>query len=116
MKQDPLALVVFGAALALLAGLLLYVFFFKAPEPASTAGTADFLEKARRQAAAVAEKFQDKPAAKARPAAPAGIEAGRTWRYAVVVEPPAWRDITRTLRGAFTAGNASRAAGPAVEL
>jgi len=101
VKQDPLALAVFGAALALLAGLLLYVFFLRAPEPASTAGTAEFLERARRQAAAVAEKFQDKPAAKARPAAPAafpGIEAGHTWRYAVVVEPPTWRDITLTYR------------------
>jgi len=32
-QQDPLALAMFGAALALLAGLLLYVFVLKAPEP-----------------------------------------------------------------------------------
>ena len=104
MKQDPLALAVFGAALALLAGLLLYVFFFRAPEPASTAGTAEFLEQARRQAAKLAERFQDKPAPRIAPARVAtpksssSIEPGRTWRYAVVVEPPAWRDITLTYR------------------
>lgn len=113
-QQDPLALAVFGAALALLAGLLLYVFFFKAPEPAASAGTADFLEQARRQAAAVADRLQEKkpatqvppaPAVKptpssiqARSAATSGIEAGRSWRYAVVVDPPAWRDITLTYR------------------
>lgn len=119
MKQDPLALAVFGAALALLAGLLFYVFFLRAPEPAAPAGTAEFLEQARRQAAAVAERFQQKPEIKAPPAAPAkpaaaartaspalparsaatsSIQAGHTWIYAVVVEPPAWRDITLTYR------------------
>jgi len=110
VKQDPLALAVFGIALALLAGLLLYVFFFRASEPAPTAGTADFLEQARRQAAAVAQRFKEKPETKtspapsgrtapsARPAAAASIEAGRTWRYAVIVEPPVWRDITLTYR------------------
>ena len=35
MKQDPLALAFLGAAVALLAGLLLYVLVFKAPEPAA---------------------------------------------------------------------------------
>jgi len=35
VKQDPLALAFFGAALAVLAGLLLYVFVFKTPEPAT---------------------------------------------------------------------------------
>jgi hypothetical protein len=113
VKQDPLALAVFGAALALLAGLLLYVFLFRAPEPAPSAGTKEFLEQARRQAAAVAERFKDKPEIKAptapaaktarsaipaRPAANTTIEAGHTWRYAVVVEPPVWRDITLTYR------------------
>lgn len=107
MKQDPLALAVFGTALALLAGLLLYLFFFKAPEPAPAAGTADLVERARRQAAALADRFQEKPAPVAKPApstkqarspATSGIEAGRSWRYAVVVDPPAWRDITLTYR------------------
>ena len=70
MKQDPLALAFFGAALALLAGLLFYVFFFKAPEPAVPAGTAEFVDRARRQAAAVAERFQEKPLPQAPPAAP----------------------------------------------
>jgi hypothetical protein len=119
VKQDPLALALFGAALALLAGLLFYVFFVKAPEPAPPSGTAEFLKQARRQAAAVAERFQEKPAAeklqkvpqvrspsarpapsatRARPAANTSLEAGHTWRYAVVVDPPAWRDITLTYR------------------
>lgn len=108
-KLDPLALAFFGAAVALLAGLLLYVFFFKTPAPASTGSPArafDFVDSIRRQAAGLAEKFRDKPPPKpelkpAPPpvAAPGGaIEAGRTWRYAVVVEPPAWRDITLTYR------------------
>jgi hypothetical protein len=109
-RHDPLALAVFGAALALLAGLLLYLFVFKAPEAAPPSGTADFLEQARRQAAAVAERLQEKPEAErfqkiaatkappARSAANASIEAGHTWRYAVVVEPPVWRDITLTYR------------------
>lgn len=110
MKQDPLALAVFGAALALLAGLLFYVFFFRAPESAPSAGTAEFLEQARRQAAAAVERLQEKPEAgkfqatpatkapSARSVTRASIEAGHTWRYAVVVEPPAWRDITLTYR------------------
>lgn len=110
MKQDPLALALFGAALALLAGLLVYVFFVKAPEPAPPFGTAEFLKQARRQAAAVAERFQEKPEAErfqkisaiktppARSATITSIEAGRTWRYAVVVDPPVWRDITLTYR------------------
>ncbi len=98
MKQDPLALAFFGAALAVLAGLLLYVFFFKTPEPATPVRAFDLLR----------EKFRQKPAEKPRtppvaaasgPAIEAGrIEAGRTWRYAVVVEPPVWRDITLTYR------------------
>jgi hypothetical protein len=92
VKQDPLALAFFGAALAVLAGLLTYVFFFKTPEPASPVRALDFLK----------EKFREKPAAKREPVAAAvqsaGIEAGHTWRYAVVVEPPAWRDIMLTYR------------------
>ena len=127
MKQDPLALAFFGAAIALLAGLLLYVFVFRTPEPASPAKAPQspaFVERLRRIVAGVAEKPGDRPAetpaakpvvvppvasssvppakssAKAAPA-PSGamtLEAGRTWRYAVVVEPPAWRDITLTYR------------------
>lgn len=102
-QQDPLALVVFGAALALLAGLLLYVFFLKTPEPATPARAFDFVEALRRQVAGLTEKLRDKPAAKPRPPSPAvasgsALEAGRTWRYAVVVEPPLWRDITLTYR------------------
>ncbi len=110
-RLDPLALAFFGAALALLAGLLLYVFFFKAPEPATPARSFDVVDQVRRKLAALTDRAADKPAAKpavkleARPASPppaAGtgvvLQAGRTWRYAVVVEPPAWRDITLTYR------------------
>ena len=122
-QQDPLALAVFGAALALLAGLLLYVFFSKAPEPRAPAPEArpGFAEELRRFVAGLAETIRDKPAtrvphkpAAARPAVPkagsstkivpsaaaAGplLEAGRVWRYAVTVEPPIWRDITLTYR------------------
>ncbi len=134
-RLDPLALAFFGATLALLAGLLLYVFFFKAPEPATPAWSFDVVDQVRRKLAALTDRAADKPAAKpavspaakppaspaakappspaavpapkpeARPATPptaAGtgvvLQAGRTWRYAVVVEPPAWRDITLTYR------------------
>ncbi len=110
-QQDPLALAFFGAAATLLAGLLLYVLVFKepetkTPEPATPFGAFDFVERMRSEVARLADRFRDKPAAKpaARPAAPPvaasapAIEAGRTWRYAVVVEPPAWRDITLTYR------------------
>ena len=111
-QQDPLALAVFGAALALLAGLLLYVFVFKAPAPAKPAQAIDVVEALRKRMASVAEQFADKPAPKpalapgARPLpapAPAAVpgtklEAGRSWRYSVVVEPPAWRDIMLTYR------------------
>ena len=103
-KLDPLALAFFGAAIALLAGLLLYVFAFKTPEPATPARAFDFVETVRRQIAGLADKFRDKPAAKPTPKAipvtdaGSGIEAGRTWRYGVVVEPPVWRDITLTYR------------------
>ena len=121
-QQDPLALAFFGAALALLAALLAYVIFFRTPAPASPARTFDVVEEVRRQVAGLAERFKDKPAPKPAPqpaakpaakpsvkaaaepapqppaAAAAGLEAGRTWRYGVAVEPPVWRDITLTYR------------------
>ncbi|MEO8144154.1 MAG: hypothetical protein ABI654_08060 [Betaproteobacteria bacterium] len=119
---DPLALIFFGAALALLAGLLLYVLVFKAPESATPARAFDIVGVVRRQIDGIAGRLQDKPpvarskapppAAKPLPPAPvakssppaakavtdASLEAGRSWRYAVVVEPPTWRDITLTYR------------------
>ena len=107
MKQDPLALAILGAALALLAGLLIYVLYFKTPEPATPARAFDFVETLRRQVAGLTEKFKDKPVAKPAPkpvtappaaVAASGLEAGRTWRYGVVVEPPVWRDVTLTYR------------------
>lgn len=111
MKQDPLALAIFGAALVLLAALLVYVFAFKSPEPVPAQGSADVVEGLRRRITDLAKEGPAKPPAApspkqgaARPAAPpaavAGstLEAGRSWRYAVVVDPPVWRDITLTYR------------------
>lgn len=105
MKQDPLALAFFGAALALLAGLLLYVMFFKAPEPATPVRASDVLDQLRRRLTGLAERpaqqSAPRPAGKSAPPAVASgssIEAGHSWRYAVVVEPPVWRDITLTYR------------------
>jgi hypothetical protein len=100
VKQDPLALAFIGAALALLAGLLLYVLVFKAPEPAAPTGPG-LVEQLQRFVAALEDKRQDRPAAKVAPpsnAAGPALEAGRMWRYAVTVEPPVWRDITLTYR------------------
>ena len=121
----------FGAAITLLAGLLLYVLVFKAPQPATPAPaprTPGLVEELRGFVAGLRERFGERPAEKpaAKPPAkratvpdaaptsgpsaksaaktapaPAGtttLDAGRTWRYAVVVEPPAWRDITLTYR------------------
>jgi hypothetical protein len=109
-KVDPLALAFFGGALALLAGLLFYVLVFKTPEPAAPAPasrTPGLVEELRGFVAGLGEKPGEKPvrkaakpAAKAAPA-PVGttaLEAGHTWRYAVTVEPPVWRDITLTYR------------------
>lgn len=91
--RDPLALAVFGAALALLAGLLVYVFFFlKTPEPAQPVRAFDFLR------GLFQEQFGAKKAAPRAAVAQPRLEAGRSWRYAVVVEPPTWRDITLTYR------------------
>jgi hypothetical protein len=125
VKQDPLAFAFFGAALALLGGLLLYVFVFKSPEPAPAKGSAEVVEGLRRKLADLTREEARSPppaavapkAAAPRPSAPqaaaprpaaspaspqsaAGpaLEAGRSWRYGVVVEPPAWRDITLTYR------------------
>ena len=118
-KIDPLALAFFGGALALLAGLLLYVLVFRGPEPAAPAPAPrvpGLVENLRSFVAGLLEKASEnpapkpagKPAAKATPA-PAravasasttgsALEAGHAWRYAVVVEPPVWRDVTLTYR------------------
>jgi hypothetical protein len=103
VKQDPLALAIFGAALALLAALLLYVFFVKAPEPAPSTPSRSFelVEKVRREIDAVTSKIgvtPSKPAPAAQVSAAPSLEAGRSWRYQVVVEPPAWKNITLTYR------------------
>lgn len=74
MKQDPLALVFFGAALALLAALLLYVLVFRQPEPAAPSGAPGTLESLRGRVEGALDKLRDKPApppaARPAPAAP----------------------------------------------
>lgn len=77
-QQDPLALAFFGAAAALLAGLLLYILVFKAPEPkapeaATPARAFELVGELRRQMAALTERFKDKPAIK-----PATAPAAKT--------------------------------------
>ena len=110
MKQDPLALAFFGAALAVLAGLLLYVFVFKTPEPASPVRAFDFLKEVVREKPAAkpapAPVASTAPAAKpvAAPAqAGAGYPvyqppAGTTWTYRVSVEPQLWQDAVLVYR------------------
>ena len=99
MKQDPLALAFIGAAIALLAGMLFYVFVIRTPEPVPPGGAPGTLESLRSRVEGAVDKLRDKPAAKPQaapqPQAPGSavpgstIEAGHSWRYAVVVEPPA---------------------------
>jgi hypothetical protein len=122
VKQDPLALAFFGAALALLAALLLYLFAFRKPEPAPPDGAPGTLELLRKRVDGAVDKLRDKPApapapapvARRAPAAPAGSTAqvappagkadnpgwpvwpppaGMTWVYRVTVEPAAWQDV-----------------------
>jgi hypothetical protein len=123
--QDPLALAIFGAALALLAGLVLYVLFGKSPESAPRGP--GLSEKARQIVESLRTTEAPKPAAKTVPA-PAGappraaasapkaaptpaptaakvaLPLGHSWRYAVVVQPPVWRDITLTYRSQSEGG------------
>lgn len=126
-QQDPLALAVFGAALALLAGLLSYVFFLKTSEPEVPARSFDLAEALRRQVSALTATLVDKTATKPSPPAakparqavkpepapvagapaspPQGLRApaqalpaGNTWSYRVTVEPAIWRDGSLTYR------------------
>lgn len=105
MKQDPLAFAFFGAALALLAGLLLYVFVFRSPGPAPAPGkgTAEVVEGLRRKLADVAKEDTGRPPAPPAGASrgptvanppPAGLPTRASWRYAVSVEPPIWTQVT----------------------
>jgi hypothetical protein len=123
VKQDPLALAFFGAALALLAALLLYVLVFRKPEPAPPAGTPGTLESLRKRVDSAVDRLRDKPApppvAKPAPAAPAARRAevappagkadnpgwpvwappaGMTWVYRVTVEPSIWQDAVLVYR------------------
>ena len=106
MKQDPLALAFFGAALAVLAGLLFYVLVFKTPEPATPARAFSFVESLRRQIAELTASPEEKPVPKPAPkqaGADAGYPvwpppAGMTWTYRVSVEPPLWQDAVLVYR------------------
>jgi hypothetical protein len=141
VKQDPLALAFFGAALALLAGLLLYVIFGASrgsqPEPAQASASlpqqvrdaarklVDKLDRPA-QAPAPAAKPQPPPQSQAQakprpqpqaraqapqaqgPAAPVkALQAGQSFRYAVQVQPEAWRDITLDYRTSAASGGLS---------
>jgi hypothetical protein len=121
VKRDPLALAIFGAALALLFGLLLYVFFVKAPEPAPPGR--GLVEQARqavdnlRKPAAEVPPAKPAPVPAARPAthapkpaapvAQTGVDAGypvwpppagMTWTYRVSLEPQLWQDAVLVYR------------------
>lgn len=115
-QQDPLALAFIGAALALLAGLLLYVVLFKKPEPAA-AGAPGTLDSLRKAVESAFDQPRDKPApvppqraANAPPPAKAADNTGwpvwlppegMTWVYRVTLEPPVWQDAVleyRTIR------------------
>jgi hypothetical protein len=109
-NQDPLALAVFAAALALLAGLVLYVIFgasrapqaeSREPAPATTAGS-PFFERLKKELRGMAEEIRrdlpggggnPPPKAAPVPAAKPGLQPGHVWSYAVQVQPPIWRDI-----------------------
>jgi hypothetical protein len=111
LKKDPVAAAVFSIAALLLVGLVVYVAFFL-ERPGVAPGQPGMVEEIRR----LAKDFQPAPEAKPearRPEKPAAIpstksappvalgaslEPGRTWVYAVTVEPPVWRDITLTYR------------------
>lgn len=96
MKRDPLALAIFGAALALLFGLVLYVFFVKTPEPAPSG--VGLIEKAR-QFTEDLRQAEAPPQPKPQPApTKATLPIGHNWTYAVQVQPPVWRDITLAYR------------------
>jgi hypothetical protein len=105
MKQDPAALAFFGAALAVLAGLLLYVFFFKTPEPASEVRAFALVrEWLREKTSPPRPAPPSQPPAQRAPGPPAGqtqgapLQAGHLWRYTVTLDPPTWREAVLTYR------------------
>ena len=103
-KQDPLALAVLGAALALLAGLLLYVFLAR-PE-ASSEPRFSFLAPLREEFKAMLGAVRrDLPGGEpVTGGLRAPLPAGKSWRYAVEVRPEAWRDVTLTYRTRVESG------------
>ena len=126
-RQDPLALAVIGGAIALVAALGLYLVFSIRSQPEGPA-TVSFPQQVRdaagRIVAEVRRELEPAPVAKPQPRpqqkpqpqsqsrpqpAPRAkaadpqrgrivLQAGRSWRYSVKVEPEAWKDITLTYR------------------
>ena len=101
-RQDPIAVAVLGCAVLLAAGLILYVVLSKPSAPEKPGLMAELRAKlqpepAKREPARKPSAIPAKP-----PQPPGGTlpEAGRTWRYAVTVEPEVWRDVTLTYRTA----------------
>lgn len=107
MRVDRLALVVHGVALAAIAAIAVYLFFAiraASPVPQAPATRARVANAVDELVASLRGKLE-KPLGKKPAPSPGGqitgtlvphTEAGRTWRYAVRVEPEAWRDITLT--------------------
>lgn len=107
---DPLALKVLGAALALAIGLAVWLFVAirSAPDAPRDAGpgiASGLVDAARSLLRRVEESARPAPpATQSSTSAPApgkrGIElaAGRSWTYAVRLEPEVWRDATLTYR------------------
>ncbi|MFY9317112.1 MAG: hypothetical protein WAO95_16335 [Burkholderiales bacterium] len=93
MKQDPLALAFFGAALALLAALLLYVFVLRKHEPAppAPAGAPGTLESLRSRVEGAIDQLREKhaPAPAPEPAPPPARVAKPAPSAAKAVPPTA---------------------------
>lgn len=124
-RQDPLALAVIGGAIALVAALGLYLAFSIRSQPEGPA-TASFPQQVRDAASRIVAEVRrelepalvakpqpqqnpqpqpqatPQPAPRAKAADPQRgrivLQAGRSWRYSVKVEPEAWKDITLTYR------------------
>lgn len=122
-RQDPLALAVIGGAIALVVAIGLFLVFSIRSQPEGAA-TESFPQQVRNAARKLVGELQKsvesppppppapkpapQPQAKPQPKPPAQVaaaqrgrivlEPGRSWRYAVKVEPEAWKDVTLTYR------------------
>jgi hypothetical protein len=102
MRRDRLALVVHGVALAAIVAIALYLFFAVRSAPSAPSPWVERVRQAVEESVASLRGIGEKPQARVLRSPTDQItgtlvsrtEAGRTWRYAVRVEPAAWRDIT----------------------